>query len=711
MAPPDQKPSTLYKYGVDLVARARRNEIDPIIGREEEIELCIFALGRRSKGNPVLLGKTGVGKTAIVEGLARRIAMREVPPNLQDCEIVALDLASLLAGAKFRGTFEERIKDIIEEIKTSAGKIILFIDEIHTLVGAGQAEGSLDAANMLKPMLARREFRCIGATTDEEYRRYIEQDKALERRFTTIMVAEPTPEKAIAMVHALKPRLELHHQLKITDGAIRQSVALAKRYCQYRHLPDSAIDLLDQAGAMKQAYLSSKPINLRKLEEQMMLIQMELTVTNHPERQSVLRAKSAEFATKVEQARTQWEAERQLAIDLHDKKTKLELAQNQEMLAMERHDLEHAAEIKHSIIPKLLDEIRALEASSAIGSVTPDDIAHVIALSTKIPVTKLIESEKSRILHIEGLLRQRVIGQDAAIAAVADAVKRSHAQLNDENRPLGCFLFVGPTGVGKTELCNALADFLFDSQENLLRIDMSEFNQEHNVARLIGAPPGYIGHDQGGILTDAVRHRPYQVILCDEMEKAHPSVFNIFLQIMDAGRLTDGHGRIADFKNTMIVMTSNIGGELFSSATENVSEEVMDEVTDHFPPEFINRLDKIVLFNRLNIHHIEQILPNYIESLSHKLKSHWGINLEVTKDALSWIAHNGYSQNYGARFLRSTFEKCIINPLSSKLLAGEIERNCKVTVDCVDSQIVFSYVKYLPEMLGKATTRQNQSKL
>jgi ATP-dependent Clp protease ATP-binding subunit ClpB len=672
--------------------------LDPIIGREDEVDRCIHVLARRTKNNPVLVGSPGVGKTAIVEGLAMRIAQNDVPVRLQKARVISLDLGLLLAGAKFRGAFEERVKQIMNEVEASEGKTIIFIDEIHMLVGAGRTDGSMDAANMLKPLLARGKFTCIGATTDDEYREYIEKDQALERRFSPVRIDEPRSEQAVAMIRGLKEKYELHHKLRILNSAIHEAVRLAKRYVTARFLPDSAIDLIDEAAAMKQSSLSSKPLALRKLEEKLLIAKMELQVCEDDGTRIELDKRAAELDVQIAELDKKWRQEREAASALHAKKEELEQAKYEVIDARRDGRLDRAAELKYGVIPRLESEIKVIESESqdSVGVVTPEDIARVISMSTGIPVSRLVDSEKRRLIEIESEMRARVVGQEGAITAVANAIRRAQTKLSDPERPLGCFLFVGPTGVGKTELCRVLAEVLFDDPDSLIRIDMSEFNQEHNIARLIGAPPGHVGYDKGGYLTELVRRRPYQVILCDEVEKAHPSVYNIFLQIMSPGRLTDGHGRSVSFKNSILILTSNLGME----DAEDDDEDVRDVVSNYFPREFINRLDQIVVFDSLSVDHIKQIVPNYVKRLAESLKKEWGIELSVTDSAIDWLAQNGYNYDYGARPLKYLFERAVVNPLSTKILSNELNKDVMAKVDCVDDVITITGVP-LSKMIGK----------
>ena len=689
--------SALYTYGKDLISLARRNQLDPVLYREDVIERVIHILLRRTKNNPVLIGKPGVGKTAIVEGLANRIVSGAVPSHLQKIQIISLDVGSIVAGAKYRGAFEERMKQIIDDVKAQAGNIIIFIDEIHTLIGAGKVEGGLDAANMLKPMLARGEFCCIGATTDDDYREYIEKDAALERRLSPVWVEEPTVEQATSMIRGLKEKYELHHKLRINDDAIQAATRLAHRYINDRFLPDSAIDLVDEAAAMKQSYLSSKPVELRKLEERVFLLKLELQMREEQRIRLELQSNLDILESELIDLQNKWQEERDLSSELHSKKEQLEQYKSEEVAAVREGNLNRAGELKHSIMPLLEKQIHDIErrGSAKLDSVTAEDVAQVITSTTNIPVQKLLETDKLRLINIEHALSSRVVGQSSAISAVASAIRRSRAGLSDINRPLGCFLFLGPTGVGKTELSRALADLLFDREESLFRIDMSEFSQEHSVARLIGAPPGYIGYGKGGVLTESVRRRPYQIVLCDEIEKAHPNIHNLFLQIMDAGRLTDGNGRIINFKQTMIIMTSNIGAQFSGDSPEHREEEIKNTLVDNFTPEFINRLDGIITFNTLSIDHIKQMIPQHIKRLEIALEKNWNVKVRLTIEAMEWLAQNGYSNTYGARPLRRLFEQSITNPISYMLFSGQIIRGASIIVSCEANNIVITTLKEL----------------
>lgn len=680
--------SSLYIYGKDLTSLARRRMIDPIIGREDEIDRCINILARRSKNNPVLIGRPGVGKTAIVEGLAMRIVEQDVPDRLKNVRIISLDISLMLAGAKFRGAFEERVKQVMSEVAASKGQVIVFVDEIHMLVGAGRTDGAIDAAGMLKPMLARGEFSCIGATTEDEYREYIEKDQALERRFSTVLVEEPTQKQAVAMIRGLKERYELHHKLRILDSTISEAVRLAKRYIMSRFLPDSAIDLIDEAAAMKQSSLSSRPVELRKTEDKLRELKGELHVCEDSSERKRLESEVQDAEATVAELYDKWRQKKDVANALYAKKQDLESLRLEESEAVREGRLDRAAELQFGEIPQLEREIKEAEAKQgAVDVVTSEDVARIVSMSTGVPVTRLIESEKRRLVNLERELMMRIVGQDSTVEAVAHAVRRAHAKLSDPDRPLGCFMFVGPTGVGKTELCRALAEVLFDSEDSLLRIDMSEFNQEHNVARLIGAPPGHVGYEQGGYLTEQVRRRPYQIVLCDEIEKAHPSIYNIFLQIMNPGRLTDGHGRTVSFKNSIIIMTSNLGME---DAEEE--ENVRDVVANYFPREFLNRLDDVLVFENLSVDNVKQIVPHHARKLAELLRDEWGIELVVTASAVEWLAQNGYNADHGARPLKRLFDQAVANPLSAKILAGEIGRGFVVKVDCIDGSIDISSV-------------------
>jgi ATP-dependent Clp protease ATP-binding subunit ClpB len=674
----------LTRFGRDVTEIARSGKLDPVIGRDEEIRRAIQILSRRTKNNPILIGEPGVGKTAIIEGLAQRIASGDVPEGFENAKLIELDMGALVAGAKYRGEFEERLKAVLNEIKNSAGEIILFIDEMHLLVGAGKSDGAMDASNLLKPMLARGELKCIGATTLDEYRKYIEKDAALARRFQALYIGEPSVIDTISILRGLKEKYEVHHGIRIADSAIIAAANLSNRYITDRFLPDKAIDLLDEAASRAKLEISSKPEAIDELDRRILQIKIECEALKKEKD-----AASQERLTKLEKELGTLEAE---SLDLTSKwnaqKSKIQDAQKlKENIERARMDLERAeragdftkaGELKYSLIPSLEKELSIHEKDEGNllvkDAVKDEDIALIVSRITGIPVDKMLSSEKSKLLEMEDRLRKAVIGQDEAVEAVSNAVRRARAGIGDPNRPLGSFLFLGPTGVGKTELSKALAEFLFDDRNSLLRIDMSEYMEKHSVARLIGAPPGYVGYEEGGVLTEAVRRRPYQVILFDEIEKAHYDVFNILLQVLDDGRLTDSHGRTVDFKNTIIILTSNLGAQfLASTKDESANEKVMEVVRSHFKPEFLNRLDEIILFHRLGKEHIEQIVKIQLESLAKNLSEH-KITLDYSDEKfLKEISEKGYDPVYGARPLKRVIQREIQNVIAKKMLSGEIK--------------------------------------
>ncbi|WP_315924985.1 ATP-dependent chaperone ClpB [Mesorhizobium sp. SP-1A] len=702
----EQGYDALKKYARDLTADARAGKLDPVIGRDDEIRRTIQVLSRRTKNNPVLIGEPGVGKTAIAEGLALRIVNGDVPESLKDKQLMALDMGALIAGAKYRGEFEERLKAVLNEVTAAAGGIILFIDEMHTLVGAGKADGAMDASNLLKPALARGELHCVGATTLDEYRKYIEKDAALARRFQPVFVEEPTVEDTISILRGLKEKYEQHHKVRISDSALVSAATLSNRYISDRFLPDKAIDLVDEAASRLRMQVDSKPEALDEIDRRIMQLKIEreaLKVEKDEASKDRLARLEKELAGLEEESTSltaKWQAEKQklgLAADL---KKQIDDARNELASAQRKGEFQRAGELAYGKIPELERQLKEAEAKDHDGkggmvqeTVTPDNIAHIVSRWTGIPVDKMLEGEREKLLRMEDELAKRVVGQGEAVQAVSKAVRRARAGLQDPNRPIGSFMFLGPTGVGKTELTKALASFLFDDETAMVRIDMSEFMEKHSVARLIGAPPGYVGYEEGGVLTEAVLRRPYQVILFDEVEKAHPDVFNVLLQILDDGRLTDGQGRTVDFRNTLIVMTSNLGAEYLVNLGEGqdvdaVRDEVMAVVRSHFRPEFLNRIDEIILFHRLRRQDMDKIVEIQLKRLESLLADR-KIRLDLDNDAIKWLADKGYDPAYGARPLKRVMQKELQDPLAEKILMGEILDGSAVKVTAGSDRLNF----------------------
>ena len=706
--------NALGKYAINLNKRAREGKLDPVIGRDEEIRRVLHILARRTKNNPILIGQPGVGKTAIIEGLAHRIIEGDVPEDLRNKEIYALDMGALIAGAKYQGEFEERLKAVVNEVISAEGNIFLFIDEIHTLVGAGKSQGAMDAANILKPALARGDLRAIGATTLDEYQKYFEKDKALERRFQTVMVEEPNEENAISILRGLKERYETYHKINITDAAIVSAVQLSTRYISDRYLPDKAIDLIDEAAARLRLEMNSMPEELDEVERKIRQLEIEREAMKREKDQSkvtLINGQLANLEDQRKQIKAQWEAEKEVVLGVQKVKEEIEQLKQLGSRAERESDYEKAAEIRYGRIPELEQELKALNAQMqqmqekgnllVKEEVDTEDIAAIVAKWTGIPVTRMLQSEKEKLIHLEKELRKRVVGQEEGVEAVAYAIRRSRMGLSNKKRPIGSFLFLGTTGVGKTELAKALAEYLFNDENFMTRIDMSEYQERHAVSRLLGAPPGYVGYDEGGQLTEAVRRKPYSVILLDEIEKAHPDVFNILLQVLEDGRLTDSKGRVVNFKNTIIIMTSNIGSNVIQENFERIEEgnqEAIIEKTQSMVfeilkqsvrPEFLNRIDEVVMFRPLSRKDIRKITELQLNALCELMKEEQGIELKFSKHAMNWLAEEGFNPEFGARPLKRVIQRRVLNKLSDELLLGRIEPNSTAILDVFDGTVVF----------------------
>ena len=703
---PEDKYQALERFGRDLTAAAEQGKLDPVIGRDEEIRRVIQVLSRRTKNNPVLIGDPGVGKTAIVEGLAQRIVSGDIPESLRDRRVVALDIGALIAGAKYRGEFEDRLKAVLKEVQEAEGRIIMFMDELHTIVGAGAAEGAVDAANLLKPMLARGELRAVGATTLDEYRKHIEKDAALERRFQPVFVGEPSVEDTIAILRGLKERYEVHHGVRIQDSAIVAAALLSSRYIADRFLPDKAIDLIDEAASRLRIEIDSMPTEIDEVERRIQQLEIELHALEKERddasvaRREAIQRELADLGERAGEMKARWQSEKDAITAIREAKEKLEEAHRAAERAERDADLQRAAELRYGEIPKLEEQLReqeqrltqlhATSGSMLHEEVTDEEVAEVVAKWTGIPVSRLMEGEVEKLIQMEERLHERVIGQEEAVSAVSNALRRSRAGLQDPNRPIGSFLFLGPTGVGKTELARALAEFMFDTEDAIVRIDMSEYMEKHTVARLIGAPPGYVGYEEGGQLTEAVRRRPYSVVLLDEIEKAHTDVFNVLLQVMDDGRLTDGQGRTVDFKNTVLIMTSNVGSQhIVAEADEaRMREAIEATLSQHFKPEFLNRIDDVVIFQRLSKEQIKRIVDLQVAQLIERVRER-GVEVELTDSARELLANLGWDPDYGARPLKRVIQKRLVDKLALAMLEGKFGEGDTVVVDNVDGELVF----------------------